>query len=457
MGMPAARVMDPTSHGPPLMPGPGSANVFIGGKPAWRALPAAMGMALQAAQAVADAIVKTAEAATIASDPLTKAGFLAAESAAKVAATTALTAMMNGMGGAATALTLGAGSPDKHMCSIPTAPSPAPHGMGMVIDGSGCVLTNGLPQSAQGDKVLEALGGPDPIAMGQFNVLVGKCGGGGGMFSALADLVNQLIDSAMKAANAVAAFAKDAVAFVKGLVNSVIAGILAKARQLTQAVVDAVVGALKDLSKAVAEALRRAKEEYAAYQERKKAKAKEAADKKKRQEGGKKIYPGQQKYGNCGIQSSGQLIEAQTGKRPDEKAALDDAIAKGNASDNPVDSEKGGTSAAQRQKILKDGGVDSKIVPTTPDALGEAIRDNKVVVANVDAGELWNDPAYSGGGHAITVYDGDFDENGNLTHVYINDTGAGKQGRKMTIDEFMKAANAKKGGSSLNVPDKPSF
>ncbi|MCP4153136.1 MAG: hypothetical protein GY757_35720 [bacterium] len=34
----AARVGDPTSHGMPLGPGPGSANVLIGGMPAWRAL-----------------------------------------------------------------------------------------------------------------------------------------------------------------------------------------------------------------------------------------------------------------------------------------------------------------------------------------------------------------------------------------------------------------------------------
>jgi len=34
---PAARVGDPTSHGTPLAPGPGSANVLIGGMPAWRA------------------------------------------------------------------------------------------------------------------------------------------------------------------------------------------------------------------------------------------------------------------------------------------------------------------------------------------------------------------------------------------------------------------------------------
>ncbi len=34
---PAARVGDPTSHGTPLSPGPGSTNVMIGGMPAWRA------------------------------------------------------------------------------------------------------------------------------------------------------------------------------------------------------------------------------------------------------------------------------------------------------------------------------------------------------------------------------------------------------------------------------------
>ncbi|WP_457624913.1 PAAR domain-containing protein [Persephonella sp.] len=36
MGKPAARLGDLTAHGSPLSPGPGSPNVFIGGKPAWR-------------------------------------------------------------------------------------------------------------------------------------------------------------------------------------------------------------------------------------------------------------------------------------------------------------------------------------------------------------------------------------------------------------------------------------
>jgi uncharacterized Zn-binding protein involved in type VI secretion len=37
MGKPAARIGDMTSHGTPLIPGPGSPNVLIGGRPAWRA------------------------------------------------------------------------------------------------------------------------------------------------------------------------------------------------------------------------------------------------------------------------------------------------------------------------------------------------------------------------------------------------------------------------------------
>ena len=37
MGQPAARLSDLTSHGTPLVPGPGCLTVLIGGLPAWRA------------------------------------------------------------------------------------------------------------------------------------------------------------------------------------------------------------------------------------------------------------------------------------------------------------------------------------------------------------------------------------------------------------------------------------
>jgi uncharacterized Zn-binding protein involved in type VI secretion len=37
MGQPAARLGDLTSHGTPLVPGPGCPTVLIAGQPAWRA------------------------------------------------------------------------------------------------------------------------------------------------------------------------------------------------------------------------------------------------------------------------------------------------------------------------------------------------------------------------------------------------------------------------------------
>lgn len=183
-GRPAARLLDPTMHGPPLTPGTGSPNVLIGGKPAWRGLPAAAAAALQSAQAASDATIKAAEQATQvaqvaaaaqAGSPTgpaaaaAAAAAYAAEQAAKTAAAAALGSMMSGM--KAAAATPSGGMPDTHICPIPS-PLP-PHGPGMVIDGSQTVLVNGLPLCRQSDTVLEALGGPDKIAVGEFTVLVG--------------------------------------------------------------------------------------------------------------------------------------------------------------------------------------------------------------------------------------------------------------------------------------------
>jgi uncharacterized Zn-binding protein involved in type VI secretion len=152
---PAARVLDPVMHPLPgmLAPGPGSMTVLIGGKPAWRGVPAAAAAALGAAKATSDATIKTAEAATLAAAgtpgaPAAK----AAEESVKAAAASAMGALITGMAGGA----------DIHTCATPL-PLP-PHGPGVVIDGSPTVLINGLPACRQGDTVLEALGPPDKIA-----------------------------------------------------------------------------------------------------------------------------------------------------------------------------------------------------------------------------------------------------------------------------------------------------
>ena len=59
---------------------------------------------------------------------------------------------------------------DAHVC--PLANGPQPHVGGVVEEGSLSVLIDGFPAARMGDEVVEA-GGPNPIAEGCPNVLIG--------------------------------------------------------------------------------------------------------------------------------------------------------------------------------------------------------------------------------------------------------------------------------------------
>jgi uncharacterized Zn-binding protein involved in type VI secretion len=176
------------------------------------------------------------------------------------------------------------------------------------------------------------------------------------------------------------------------------------------------------------------------------------------------IWPGQQNFGNCGIQSANQLIEQATGVQNSEQAILDQTVAAGLTNVDPLDaSNTGGTSAEERRQILANNGVPSTTImnPTQQD-ISNAILDRRGIIINADAGKLWNgDPnipnpaAYNGGGHAVTITDGDYDSNGNLTHVIINDTGTGTQGRRVPIGQIMDANQARGTNAAINVTDTP--
>ena len=187
---------------------------------------------------------------------------------------------------------------------------------------------------------------------------------------------------------------------------------------------------------------------------------------------GPAIFPGVQKYGNCGVQCSQQLVRQLTGTVHEEDALLDLAIAAGLAHDG-YDPEikavtplhRGGTSVVKRQLLLAAHGVPSTLVgqPTAAD-LGDALKDGKGVIAAVDAGQLQKGLA-DGGGHVVLVYDGDFDGDGNLTHVYLNDTGVADpdlcRGRCVPIAEMMasldnyKHARTRRPMACLNVTAAP--
>ena len=219
---PAARTNDPTSHGKPLNPGPGSLDVQIGNMPAWRAVPSGMGAGIEdAANAMNDLMSAPqldpastpAKLAKIFSSMMKDSGPAAGKGAPAAPATctsgfstlvsanvtltatyTTAAAVPGGQPAAIASYTQGikaaaaafasaamaalAGLTDIHLCPVPCPPPP--HGPGVVTKGSKSVVINNLPATRQTDKVFEACGGPDPIATGCPTVLIGDDGGGPG-------------------------------------------------------------------------------------------------------------------------------------------------------------------------------------------------------------------------------------------------------------------------------------
>lgn len=211
----AARTSDITTHGTPMSPGPGSPTVMIGFLPAWRALPASVGPALEQLSNAMDAFMKrpvmtpadatpsiaritgmfaqlagpaaAAGACSTGSVAHTQTGTLISTNTALTTAWTAASAVPGGLPAANQAYTEGikaaaaaaasavvaslAGLSDMNICPIP-CPIP-PHGPGFVTRGSATVIIDNLPAARSDDKLFEACGGTNPIAMGDPRVMIG--------------------------------------------------------------------------------------------------------------------------------------------------------------------------------------------------------------------------------------------------------------------------------------------
>ena len=253
---PMARVGDSVTHPAPpvLTPGPGSFDVSVGFMPAWRGLPSAAAAVLEVAQKISDAVVTVAEnAATAASGTPAAPAAKAAELAVKTAAVTALTSLMNGLSAGCAAMT-GGGTPDIHMCT--TAPPIPPHGPGMVIDGNPTVLVNGLPACQVGDKVLEALGGPNPITMGCQTVIIGEPPASPGMsfigalLGAVTAAVEAVIEVVETVVEVIVAVVEAVIKEVKKIVATVVGTVVAVAREIARQVVEVVSSLGETLSEA---------------------------------------------------------------------------------------------------------------------------------------------------------------------------------------------------------------
>lgn len=92
---------------------------------------------------------------------------------------------------------------------------------------------------------------------------------------------------------------------------------------------------------------------------------------------------------------------------------------------NPCAGDNGGTSFINRQAILAHFGVHSEIVASDITNIASAISKGKGVIASFDAGRLWDDPDYYGGGHAVTITSVKKDSSGSILGFYLCDSGTG--------------------------------
>ncbi len=152
MGRPAARLGDMTAHGSPLGPGPGSPNVFIGKRPAWRGItPTQIAKLADTIAEVGEDIAKGAAKSTAVGNP---APLIKALTDAIDEVTSLIISFMV----------------DTHVC--PVVKVTVPDGSGVVIDGSKTVLINGLAACRMGDSVQETTS-LNKITQGEFSVKIG--------------------------------------------------------------------------------------------------------------------------------------------------------------------------------------------------------------------------------------------------------------------------------------------
>lgn len=158
-----------------------------------------------------------------------------------------------------------------------------------------------------------------------------------------------------------------------------------------------------------------------------------------------------QSYNNCGVESSRQLIN-RSGNPISEDTLLDEAMASGDAAQEPTRFASGGTGPDGRENILDSHGVPSHQVSQGMRNISQAVAEGRGVITSHDAGILWNDAQYNGGGHAIVPTGLEYDANGRLQNVIVNDTGQGQCGQKIPADQFESSLRP---GRNVNVTDNP--
>lgn len=141
-------------------------------------------------------------------------------------------------------------------------------------------------------------------------------------------------------------------------------------------------------------------------------------------------------FGTCGLCQCANLLRLAGITDVTEENVIDIALScspntsEGLDRNNPNPNLRGGTNVASRREILSRFNLPTEVYSISSDRnesvsyLGQQVASGHGVIISVDAGVLWNDPRYLGGGHAVSLIS--VSESGD-TFIY-SDTGSGRIG-----------------------------
>lgn len=125
--------------------------------------------------------------------------------------------------------------------------------------------------------------------------------------------------------------------------------------------------------------------------------------------------------GTCGLCACENIIRM-SGAQIDEPAIVEFAARNGLCSRNMTPELNGGTTASDRQAILKSYGISSTLCVQSTAAVAKYVEEGRGVIVVVDSGAFWYDKP-NNGIHAVVVTSVKRDKNGQLIGFYICDSG----------------------------------
>ena len=140
---------------------------------------------------------------------------------------------------------------------------------------------------------------------------------------------------------------------------------------------------------------------------------------------GKTVLP-LQFLGTCGLVSCVNILRLAGLTEITEADIVDFAVKYGLCDVSLDPGSNGGTNFLHRQCILRCFGVESELAPASIPAIAHYVASGRGVIVSVDAGELWEDPQYLNGLHAIIVTSVKTDLDGTILGFYICDSGRGE-------------------------------